>query len=270
MKTVRKSNDQGFGHVVLFIIIAAVLALVGFAAWRILKKDKKETATSNSSTTQLSSSEAKKLQSDCEKETNDKDICKFIVSWKDMKKFQVVASDTSEGKTTKMTVRIDGSNTYMKAEGEMAYEMITIDKSTYTKGGRTWWKQTTKTSDTAPTVSASDYEFDEPTSTEAEAAKTIYQKQGKEACGSLTCFKYKIVDPANTSSTDYIWFDDKSYLLRKMRNESTDGAVSEQTFSYENISVTVPSPVKELGENQYLIPGESEPTTLPSASDFTE
>ena len=181
-------------------------------------------------------------------------------------------TSTSGGKTTTMTMHLDDKKSYMKSEGELAYEIITIDNATYTKGGSTWWKQTTKTSgsSTTPTVDTSDYSFDAPSEAESAAAKTVYQKQGKEACGSLTCFKYKIVDPANTDSTDYIWFDDKSYVLRKMRNEAKDGAVSEQTFAYENVSVNVPSPVKELGENQYLLPGASEPTTLPSAADFTE
>ena len=47
------------------------------------------------------------------------------------------------------------------------------------------------------------------------------------------------------SSTTYIWFDDRDYLMRKTTTQSPDGSTSEFTFSYDKASVSEPSPVKE-------------------------
>lgn len=261
-KRLQNDDERGIAHIAIIALVVVVVGAVGFAGWRVTQKDKDGSA-SNSTSKEI----AKEVAAECKKEIDDKDLCKFFTSWGNTKKFAITSTDTSEGTTTKSIMKIDGENTYMKLEGEMAYEVITMGNTTYTKSGDVWWKQTAKTPDTdTPAVNSEDFKFEEPSKDTPEAQQTKYEKQGKEACGSLTCFKYKVVDPTNTDTTEYIWFDDKDYLSRKTRTEDKDGSVSEQIYEYNDISVSEPSPVKELGPNQYIMPGQTEPMTIPDAS----
>jgi hypothetical protein len=113
-----------------------------------------------------------------------------------------------------------------------------------------------------------DHDFETPKSDTPEPAsqEPTYKKIGKEACGNLTCFKYEVVDPSSPGKQT-LWFDDKDYQLRRMRIES-EGTVSDQVFAYSSVSITAPSPTKDLGPNQYIVPGQSEPVTMPSADEL--
>jgi outer membrane lipoprotein-sorting protein len=145
--------------------------------------------------------------------------------------------------------------------------MITIDKTVYTKAGDTWYKQTAESTDKNTTDDFKiDFEDPEDEST-PEEDKTTYKSLGKEACGNLNCFKYEVIDPEQADQKNFIWFDDKDYQLRRSRTETPDGA-SEMTFEYDNVNIGEPSPVQELGPNQYIIPGQTEPSTIPTAADY--
>jgi outer membrane lipoprotein-sorting protein len=253
-----KHNQEGLGHVVLIVLVLVVLGAIGFAGYTVFVKNKTTPAAIVADT-----AATKAAKDECEKE-NDKDICKFLTSWKSHDKYRMTSTDSSGAKSV---FEFDGNKTYMKIEGDMQYEVISIDKTTYTKAGDVWYKQTIKTPDQDVTADAKD-DFKEPADDEnAAEGKAVYKNLGKEACGSLTCFKYEIVDPEDKDTKQIIWFDDKDYELRKSRTENKDGT-SEQTYEYTNVSVKAPSPVKELGENQYIIPGQSEPSTMPSAADY--
>jgi Tfp pilus assembly protein PilV len=265
MKSMLNKDQRGLAPVAMVLLAAVVLGGVGYVGYTVMNKDKGTKGATKELSAALEVSEK-----ECMKEMDDKDLCKFFSNWSVTKKFAISSSDTSEGTTTTSVMKIDGDKTYMKTSGEMSYEVITIGDTTYTKAGDTWWKQTAKktTEDTTPKVDTEDYKFEEPKKDAPEAEQTKYVKVGKEACGDKTCFKYKVVDPGNTESTEYIWFDDDEYLTRKTRTESKDGSVSEQVYTYTNISVSAPTPVKELAENQYIMPGSTEPMTMPSAADF--
>ncbi|MBL8121432.1 hypothetical protein JNM87_01650 [Candidatus Saccharibacteria bacterium] len=270
MKHLQK-DQAGLGHLLLLVIIVAVVGGVGFVGYTVMQKNKDKASTTSSS--KVSSEVSKAMAESCKKEIDDKDLCKFFSSWDGNLKFAVVSTDTSDGTTTSMTMKIDGKNTYIKSEGASAMEIITIGDTTYTKGGQYWWKQTTDTNstqETSSTIKPEDFDFDVPTEDELDTAGAEYKKLGKEACGSFTCFKYQFIDSTNTSTKQFLWFDDEDYRMRKLSIENADGSKSEQVYSYDNVSVTVPSPVKELGPNQYIVPGESEPMTMPDMSNYTE
>jgi Tfp pilus assembly protein PilV len=234
----RRTDQRGFAHLALILIVVVVVGVIGFAGWRVMSKNK-TASTGNAVTDAVARITASK---ECLKDYNDKDLCKFLSSWNINKKFKTETTSTTDGKTTTSALAVDGDNSSIKLSGDVSMEVITIGDTTYTKAGTTWWKQTAKKA--------------EP--------QTKYERIGKEACGNLTCFKYKVVDPKDTDTTQHIWFDTKDYLIRKTLTESKDGSKSESVFSYDNVSVTVPSPVKELGPNQYIVPGQSEPQTLPA------
>lgn len=264
MKFVQTKNQGGFGHV--GIIVAVVVALaVGATGWFVWQKQK----DSYSSTTDKAIQEAIK-NAKCD--YDDKDLCKFFTTWDVQKYYTVTSVSETDGKKTTTVAESEGSSkTHIKISGELNYEVITIGNDTYTKAGNgTWWKQTAKNEAVDETVQqykeTTEIDLVEPTD-DTTADQTNYKLIGKEKCGDLTCFKYQEINPTDTTTSSFIWFDDEDYQLRRTLMTSKDGTTYESTFSYEKVSVKVPSPVKNLAENQYLIPGQDEPVTLPAAGD---
>lgn len=254
-------NDQrGVAHVLLVVLVVVVVAVIGFAGYKVIGN--KDSDAANTATEQAIRQATK---ADCAK-LNDDDLCKFFTSWQSHKRYKMVS--TSAGSS--FTIEVDGDNSHMTATGETTYETISIGKDHYVKAGSDWYKQTLK-EETSSSAVQSQIDFQAPAEDDGAdnaADKTVYKKLGKEACGNLQCFKYEIVDPASTDSKQIVWFDDKDYQARKYRTESADG-VSEMTFEYGNVSVKAPSPVKTLEANQYIVPGQAEPMTLPDGVDPT-
>jgi hypothetical protein len=260
MKTSRyQLNQQGFGHVVLVVIILVVLGVISFAGWKIISGHKSPASGALSKAA---------IEAAC-KET-DKNICKFKASWKIQKYYTIKSTsptESADGHLVQSTYQAEGTDKFrLTTGGSSPYDVITIGKTTYTKASDgVWWKQTVKPEDTSKNKESFDFDNSSDSNSSESASTTTYKSLGKEACGSLTCYKYQVVDSSSMDTTEYIWFDTKDYQLRRIRNESKDGGVTESTFSYDKISITVPSPVKELGPNQYLVPGQSEPQTMPAA-----
>ncbi|MCX6809591.1 MAG: hypothetical protein NTZ65_02485 [Candidatus Berkelbacteria bacterium] len=180
---------------------------------------------------------------------NDPDLCKFINGWKEIKYFSATTTSTFEGKEVKMTMKSVGSDktqltSYQGDNEDM--NIVTIGNDTYTKDytdGK-WVKSTiTPQSDSSANTIKDELQFNQ----KAEKAedKTEYKKIGTEACGKLTCFKYQVIDPAITDSTEYILFDNKDYQLRKTISVDKSNNQSISEFSYSKISIDVPSPIKE-------------------------
>jgi outer membrane lipoprotein-sorting protein len=207
------------------------------------------------------------------KET-DKNICKFMASWQTHEYYTVKMKSTGGEADSESTYKSQGDNKFhmivSATASSPAYETITIDKAMYTKAPNgVWWKQVLKDDEPTNTPDFSFDDSDDAENSDEPAAKTTYKNLGTETCGNLTCHKYQVITPGS-EDTEYIWFDTKDYQLRKQRTESKDGSVTESTFSYEKIAITAPSPVKELGPNQYLVPGENEPQTLPDTSSMQD
>jgi len=60
-----------------------------------------------------------------------------------------------------------------------------------------------------------------------------YKKVNTEACGNLTCFKYQVLNttPTESTETQYMWFDNKGFMLRKY---STSRAATTSTEKMSN------------------------------------
>lgn len=260
MKSVH-NTQAGQNKTVLIVVVAAALVALGAGGWWFFMKDKDVASVVNTP-------EAKQIVDACKKTINDNDLCRFFGSWDANQKFAVEMTTASNGSSSKSTYKVDGEKMYIKTDGDYAMEMITIGDDTYTKAGDVWWKKTNKPdapaadTTTAEVADRDQFKFDEPTADKTTGPQ--YKKLGKEACGSFTCFKYQMIDTTSSGETVYLWFDDSKFLMRKMSTESSDGSRMEQVYSYENVSVPTPSPVKELAENQYIVPGQTEPMTLPS------
>jgi outer membrane lipoprotein-sorting protein len=253
MKQLLTKDQRGVGHLGLIIAMVVVLALGG-VGYFVYTKNKNDGSTNPA------------LQN-VECPYDDKDLCKFFTSYKALDSYTVTSTSEADGEKLEMVLRVDGEDkSHLKMEGATPYEVITIGQATYTKAADgTWWKQTNENETAADLKSDVSVDLEEPETVEGEPTE-IYQKEGKEKCGNLTCFKYRTTDSAGSAATTYIWFDDKDYQLRRTQVIS-DGNTSDMLFSYDNVNITEPSPVKELGENQYLLPGQSEPTTLPGTGE---
>lgn len=259
MKQFISKDQRGVGHLGLILAVVVVLA-IGGVGYFVYNKNKNGGTNAADAALQDALKNAK-----CD--YDDKDLCKFFTSYKAQKYFTVNSVSESDGQKTTMSLKSEGTDkSYLKLGGDTPYEVITIGQTTYTKAADgTWWKQTTKNDTATDLKNEASVDLEEPGSTET--AKTTYKKIGKEACGGLTCFKYQEIDPNDTGTTSYLWFDDEDYQLRRTQTTSSDGSKSDSTYSYNKVNISEPSPVKELGENQYLVPGASEPTTLPSVGD---
>lgn len=253
-------NQRGVGHLGLIVAVLVVVA-AGAVGWYVYNKNQDKPSNSLDASVQEAIKNAK-----CE--YDDKDLCKFFSGWKAQQYYTMASTSEADGQKTSMTIMAEGDDkSHMKVDGEMSYEVITIGKTTYTKAADgTWWKQTLPETEADKYTADSQLSIDEPEGDNNDVTKTSYKKLGKEACGDLTCFKYQEVDPSSKTTT-YLWFDDKDYQLRRTQTVEEDGSKYDATFSYSKVSISEPKPVKELGPNQYLVPGQSEPTTLPATGD---
>jgi hypothetical protein len=250
-------NQGGFGYLGILITIVVVLGLAG-TGWWVSQRNKSDNKAVDTS--------VRDAIKNAKCDYDDKDLCKFFTAWKGQENYTAVSVSEVDGQKTTTTIKSDGEKSYLKLEGAAAYEVITIGNTTYTKAGDTWWKQTTPNTTAKEYQDSTKVDFEEPAADANETAKTTYKKVGKEKCGNFNCFKYQVVDPSDSGSTTFLWFDDEDYQLRRTQTTNTSGTY-DTTFSYDRASVTEPSPVKELGPDQYILPGQSEPVSLPAAGD---
>jgi len=230
-----------------YLIIGGVLALLLVGGGAVLATKK---GTDGTPTT-LGGSVAKLFNAECR--YNDPELCKFMNNWKMPSEYSMHSTMTSKsGPTIEFESQVDGEDmhTVMKDGGKVTHESITLGGTDYIKdlSDNVWWKiAKEETSPLSPADDAVkiDYDFGEKMA-EVED-KTTYVRLGTEACGASTCYKYEIIDPENTTTKEFIWFDDEDYLMWKMRSEEQGGemTVSEIVTTYGDVTITTPSPVKE-------------------------
>ncbi len=247
MKSVHK-NTHGAGKLVFFLVLL-VIAGVGFAAWRLLREEKHPTThPSQQSTTTIP----------CV--SSDKTLCKFISGWEPSTSYRFIVRETTDGATTTSTYEYDlngPDKIHTTVDGDPSYEVITIGNTIYTKAGGVWWKEVVKQTSSNKSSSSSSHDN---TKDFAAVKPTQYSASGKEACGKLHCYKYKVNDPGNPDTEEFIWFDNQDYKLRKLSFENAD-TTSEQTYEYVKVHISEPSPVKTLGANQKITPGTAGPVS---------
>ena len=256
MNKLLSNRQAGVGH--LGVILAIVVLLgIGGVGYFVFAKNKSSGGTGGTSNSVVDAVKNAACAYD------DKDLCKFHKGFAAQDHFTLAGtSSDAEGNSGTLLLQWQEGKSYFKMSGGgLEWELMTIGDTNYTKASTgTWWKESS-TSASDDEVTTDDYkpDLDEPADNAAVAAR--YKLIGKEACGSMTCFKYQEIDPEDASAMNYFWFDDEDYLLRKYRTES-EGAISEMTASYSKFNLSEPSPVEELQEGQYIFPGADGPTSL--------
>ncbi len=250
MKLHLKKDSRGIAHmaVIAGIVVIAVIGGVGFVVHN-----------RQSSTATVSNKEA---QDACNKELKDSDFCKFASSWTGLSNYKAVTTATQkDGTTSKITLQAenkDKTQMTVSQNGTDISDYITISGSTYVKdfSDNKWTKYTTDATYKTEDVK-DDVKIDFTQTTVAEKDRTQYKKIGKEACGKLTCFKYQIIDPKDTATEQFVWFDTKDHLLRRWTSKNVDGS-SDTTFSYDTVKISEPSPIKEAASLNTTNPSQAD------------
>ncbi len=111
-----------------------------------------------------------------------------------------------------------------------------------------WWQQ-----QVTPEVKKQSGFVQKDYKTELLAKKgSVYESQGEEACGSLTCYKYVESAPGNALAKRIFWFDKDKLLLRR-DDLSFGGLITTQTYEYDNINVEKPTQVKNIAEGANIV-----------------
>jgi hypothetical protein len=247
----KKSFSKSQSVRILIVTAVILIGVIGYFVWQ---NSTKKSSDSSAKVT------APATQRDCTKEA-DKDICRFLNGWKQDGKYRMITTNQSGYKSV---YEVDGKKSHIvtsvsSSTNTPGYDVILIDNTVYTKAGSVWYRQSRN--DTQQPVGVNPNQSAGENQTDVRY-KNTYKSAGKEACGNLTCFKYEVLDSAGKEHQGWTWFDDQDYKLR--RNEAKD---SVQLFEYDNVVITAPSPVKDLAANQYIVPGQTEPQTVPTAPD---
>ncbi len=188
---------------------------------------------------------------------DDKDLCRFMMNWKEAPSYTSTMTTQTPGEAV-MTTEVKQSHGGKRSDmvsrqgGKEVSHIVMIDGTTYMRDyeAGVWWKFAAQAAVAPESVLPEvDIAYDE----EGEIAEdtTVYEKLGKEACGDRQCFKYKVTDPAYPEIT-YWWFDDRDYMMRKMRTESPDGGSFEMTMTPGDVTVDPPTgTIKEMGADAY-------------------
>jgi hypothetical protein len=205
---------------------------------------KKASTTATATTT---TTEAAAADQGCVTTYKDENLCKFAAKGGELEKLAFKATAEVTGSSTgNLTILNDGkgnSTVTMTGDG-IALDAVTYSGNYYIKNGQgSWTDYGGDSEDTNPTKDMN----------LVLGSGLTYTPLGKEACGSLTCFKYDFKDASSPNDQQTVWFDTKSYLARQWKDVSTDDdstvTTTTMTISYPGkVSISKPSPVVPLGQ----------------------
>lgn len=245
----RIRNERGFASMVIVGVIVLVAAVAG-AGWYVYnnRKDDGPALTSEQKAANEASTAA------CKAEVDDDDFCKFAGSWDGLGAYTMVMTSNSTGGSFVSTFKSDGNGNVSSESdfGGQKASSITIGNTTYIRDETdgAWVKyvgdSTYKVEDQSDNIS---FDFNEDSA--VTASTTSYKRIGTEDCGELTCIRYQIVDTTTPGTETFILFDNKDFKMRRWVVTTAEGS-TDTVISYEGVTITEPSPVKEAPS--YTVP----------------
>lgn len=245
--------------------ILFILAIV-LAAGAYFFTQKNKSGLAGNSTQQAAVAE---MLADCK---YDKDVCTYFVAQAQAMQKGVTISTTAEienyGKSTS-EMKTNGSDMEVNSykDGKLESSMISFGGVTYFKDleDGTWYSMGDVGEDVGdPKESLAEIQA---TYNEDNLSMQI-KKIGSEACGSLTCDKYEMVDAVGEdSSTSYVWIDTKEHLARKMEF-SFKGGSNVMEYKYETVQISKPSPIKEMPRFDAPDSSEGSNSAMPSQEEL--
>lgn len=244
-----QDKSRGAINLVTALVVAVVLAVVGFAAWKVFTG--KDSGTGGVAMTAAD----KKVEKDCnvQYDNKDQDFCRFASHRSTNLAYEAVVVSRSAGSVTTTKISTDGpgnSVLSVSMSDKEVSSLVLVDGVSYRKNysDGSWQKLdpgdpgNLKINSKNPASDMKIYTEDDTTSKDQ---RLTYVAVGKEACGKLTCFKYEIKDPSNSANRQFIWFDDKDYRLARWQAQDGNSATSSNAaYSYRDITINVPSPVR--------------------------
>ena len=241
-----QDDERGVGHLLMIIVAVLVLAAIGVVGWKVAS-NKSSNPSSNLSSADKALSKAK--QSSCMTAYNDSKLCSFAAFSTAFNKTAYTATlkATQQGGTSStFTIKSDGKgNTELVSTGSgQQIDAITLNGTSYiqSNGTGSWIAYPSGTS--APTL-------DPTTGMDIGVGSSglAYKYLGKEACGSLTCYKYQVASSLTPGTTQYVWFDNNSYKLREWSYTDGSGNSTDMAVNYSSVNITMPSPVESLTQS---------------------
>ena len=239
-----KSNQSGLAHLGLIVVAVVLVAAAGAAVWRVSSSNK------NSSGSKVVVN--KQVEDACNKAISDTNLCKFAASFNANAAYKATATTTGGSANGTLTIETDGKgNTSLSGTtAGQSLDTITLGNSTYIKDetNGTWLKYTTDTTNSASSSNPADnVKLDANNITNN--GTITYKNLGTEACGSLTCYKYQVIDKSQTGTTQYMWFDTKNYQMQKYEVSSASTGTMDMAFTYQGINIATPSPVQDASSS---------------------
>ena len=234
----------------IVVLVVVILLLLGIGGFMFLKKKSSPSF----------SPEIKKAQQEVMANCAfDADFCKYaangIVAM--ASGYTMTSESNYGGKISKMVIKTDGkenSESITYNNGKENGSFISLNKTTYMKNaGETVWTEFPPTKDEAgkPTTNLFDFEGlkkelgNVKDNSKALEASLVVKKIGSETCGSNTCSIFEMVDKTFPDISTKIWVDTSEYYARKMESKTKEG-VNTMTFEYGPVTITKPSPVKQM------------------------
>jgi hypothetical protein len=252
------NNENGLGHILILILVVVVIAGVGFVGYKVannkstppVSTGSSQKSGSNSSSGQSSTSTLA-TDASCLASYHDANLCHFASNSANFDKTAYVATITEtspQGVASNMTLSSDGKgNTSLVAmSGGQQLSTVSLSGNTYiqTGTGTTWLEYPAGTA-------GNPSESSNPTSAMNIGVGSngiTFKAEGTASCGSLTCYKYEILDSAQPGTTQSALFDTKSYKLREWQESDSTSGTTTMDITYQAVNIVAPSPVKPYGQ----------------------
>ena len=176
------------------------------------KSDDKSTG-SNSSATKVSIN--KEAQDKCLAAINDEIFCKFAGAFANVGDYKTnVTSISKDGSSVIELANAANGNSSMvsKVNGQENANIVVFNGATYAKDptdGK--WLKYSDTSTSKPETLDIKSEFLKTDYKSDSGKAEKYISKGTEACGSLTCYKFQVIDPDKPEAEGFLWFDTDNY-----------------------------------------------------------
>ena len=220
-------DARGIAHLAIILLFLGVAGVGGFAYWRVSSYNNNEDANGKS-TSQDGSTNTATLSDECVEQTGDENICR-LGAISDLSGFSSEVHLTTEAGTS--IIKFDGKGNHIVDTGT-GLQGISVGGKYYINMDGTWYDSGNDSSQ-APKSSVPSFGF-------ATTAGITYENLGKEACGSDTCFRYKLSGGLLGDGVVIALFGDEDYLPRRI--ESTGGLLGNMTMTVEYKDITITAP----------------------------
>jgi hypothetical protein len=241
------SKQSGIAALAI-IAVVVIVGAIGGVGYYVYSQNSSDSSSDRS----LSQAEQKAIEAECTKEIDDKDFCKFASNFTLDGNYRMNVQSFGENEGTFLLELDSQGNSSIKAQSpEGNYEFVQFNNATYSRedGSETWIKFPQSPETESITSGVDELTFDETDFADLDTSE--YVNEGKEACGNLTCFKYRIIDSASPELVQYLYFDDKEYKLRKFSSIENGQLTAEGTLEYVNVVISEPTPFEEFDASEF-------------------